>query len=221
MGCAGVCSTRGRIYLSRGGNRDPRTGRHGRDSTGTPAGGPGARLSLPAGGPGASLRGSVGSDLCWIVHLVGITDYPSPCKHRDRFFLQWPEAKACVRFGQPEYISSSEMNCVTQLQVIEWMIVLQKRSCTSMIIGRSRQLRPSTTHFGSDERTVGAGARSVHIRPQPSAPIRTAVAERACQGRRYAPDPPWPPCTHQPAAAPVAPAAPTQLETRSRRSSER
>ena len=27
------------------------------------------------------------------------------------------------------------MNCVTQLQVIEWMIFLQKRSCTSMIIG--------------------------------------------------------------------------------------
>ena len=78
------------------------------------------------------------------------------------------------------------------------MIVLQKRSCTSMIIGRSRQLRPSTTHFGSDERTVGAGARSIHIRPHSSTPIRTAVAERACQGRRYAPDPPWPPCTTGP-----------------------
>ena len=178
MGCAGVCSTRGRIYLSRGGNRDPRTGRHGRDSTGTPAGGPGARLSSPAGGPGASLRGSVGSDLCWIVHLVGITDYPSPCKHRDRFFLQWPEAKACVRFGQPEYISSSEMNCVTQLQVIEWMIVLQKRSCTSMIIRACSTGRPSGWSLGPADPTGGAGAQSVHIRPSPIQPIRTVVRER-------------------------------------------
>ena len=73
------------------------------------------------------------------------------------------------------------MNCVTQLQVIEWMIVLQKRSCTSMIIRACSTGRPSGWSLGPADPTGGAGAQSVHIRPSPIQPIRTVSESDSSQ----------------------------------------
>ena len=81
------------------------------------------------------------------------------------------------------------MNCVTQLQVIEWMIVLQKRSCTSMIIRRCRQCRPSNYALWLTRTHLWCWRP---IRPHPSTAIRTDPHRRrraslARQWRRIRP----------------------------------
>ena len=70
------------------------------------------------------------------------------------------------------------MNCVTQLQVIEWMIVLQKRSCTSMIIGkRNRHGRPPHPSTQPNALVALASHPSISIQIHPHRPARPSQSE--------------------------------------------
>ena len=89
-------------------------------------------------------------------------------------------------FGWPEYVSSSSLNCVTQLQVIEWMIVLQKRSCTSMIMKSCNNSAVHTIRSTPADDAGGAGAPRMQSCSHPSTPTRIVLA-KAHSARRSHP----------------------------------